>query len=342
MHIVRNVKEALSERHAYLYAPDGVGQAAIPYILGYLPELEVVTDVPKSGLVLFSWSYATQDIGWTQSTMARIIIGGKHVQLLAKYEGLPELPNVSYFTGEYIDARERIETRVQPNYSVVLKALPYIDGLPVHSGVGCSWRRCSFCIMDYSVEQFAQFDPYYVATIVNQANKHGKIARLSAEEHKIDWLVELETHLGDNAAYWCNVRASESEWARLRYLRSVFIGTEFLCDTVLSRVNKGLTAKQIMFSIEAALDAGIDVETIVILDLAENEQERAEHRENILALLHRAQRKPLKAGRLMVIGTKLIPKHNNLFALSNGQVVWRYEKGEKKYRVKRVAQGPKV
>jgi len=308
-----DIREHLG-RNPILFWPDSLPYGSIPYIIGYLHP-KIVTDIKdlnNADTILFSWSNAWQNIAWTKNINQSIIMGGKHVQLLHYYNKLPDIPNISYWL-KHIDAGENpYETRVIPDYAPLLQYHPYCDYLMVHSGEGCYWAKCTFCNLHCN-ESYQQFSAEYVAKCVVRANKHGKAGGLSCNVHTISWLEELESHLPDWSRYEAYIRPDQKGWHRLKCLRKVFIGLEYLSNSVLERVKKGVSVKQITDSILEAQSNGIDVESIVIVDLWETERERREHYQNTLDLLKSTRSAGLGAGCFNLIETRLIPRGWNAY-----------------------------
>lgn len=301
-----------------LYTPDGYWYGSIPYVVGYLNvgTGDSLNQLVAAEGILFSWTHAWQSLAWTKRTNQPVIVGGKHAQLLHKHGNLPALPNVHYWIGNVDEGENGLQTRVVPDYHLALKANPFCDWLMVHSGEGCSWGRCTFCTL-HDGEEYVQFDPQYVAQIVLLANDHGKAAGLSANMHSLEWLEEMERYLPAGRRYDAYVRGDRTDWSRLTKARRLFIGLEYLSESVLQRVRKGLTSRQIMDSIIAAQQSGVDIESIVIVDLWQTKEEQHEHYTNVLELLRHTKRAGIEAGQFALIETRLTEVGRNYYAITN-------------------------
>lgn len=323
MNLHDDVLSVLPKEDFQLFCPDGLDFGSIPYLDACLHP-KVVADsldcLDSRMTVLFSWSYSWQDIGWAKRLELPIIMGGKHVELLGIHGKLPSLPNVRYWT-QRLDAQEYPKgTHIIPNYKAFLETNRYKEWFMVHSGEGCYWRQCTFCNVDYPVP-FIEFEPEWVAKAILEANKYGKIAGLSGETHTVPWLEELESYLPEGRRYDVYARADQQGWDRLSKVHKVFIGLEYLSDTVLARVQKGLTAKQIMEAILEIQALGANVESTVIIDLWEAEDEREEHYQNTMKLLHASRRAGLHAGAFTLMETKFTPIGKNFYIIMDGEVI---------------------
>ncbi|MDD5435886.1 MAG: hypothetical protein PH343_10700 [Nitrospira sp.] len=295
MVIYGDIKQYLNG-NVVLYCPDGTWFAAIPYLLSYIrpkivKSLNVLQDI-NVGTVLFSWNFHWQKIDWVTHLQKTIIIGGPQVM---HQESLPNLPNVLWFFGDVDGHLE--ETRIIPDYSQTLADDPFTDLLGVYSGRGCPWGQCTFC--DWSKgKKYRQFNPEYVASVVMEVNKYGKVAFLSCPTHSVEWLLSMERHLPPGRRYAAYVRADDSGWSKLSKARDLFVGTEYLSESVLKRIKKGITVSQIKTSIREILSNDVNVYTNVIEDLWQTPDEREEHYRNMDELL----RMPLSivGGRLHV------------------------------------------
>ncbi len=299
--------EKVKGKKLALYCPDGVWQAAIPYILGYLGNnVRIVKDISSLNdydIIMFSWGFTWMDVSWVKRVNRQVIIGGSVVNagnILPKYD------NVEYFYGN-IDSGSFSETTIIPDYKYSLRADPYKDYLLVYSGTGCWWGKCSFCNL-HGGQIFREYPPAYVGSIVNMINEsYSKLAGLTAQSHTVRWLTELEYYIQNNRSYWAYARADDSGFEKLRKIRELYIGSEYLADSVLKRINKGINASEIIDRILQLLSMGIEVYTNIIIDLAENEDEINEHRRNLMRLLTKANELRLSGcGKLHLTSCKLI------------------------------------
>lgn len=306
-----------------LYVPDNRYNGAYPYIISYLGA-DIVKDIralEKYDICLFSWSYCWQDIGWVEKVAIPIIIGGKHAELLSIHGKLPQLGNhVKFYTDRLDKAEHPRWCKIIPDYTLTLKMNPYVEWLLVYSGDGCYWRKCTFCNVDYPYP-YCQFQPEYVAQVIKLANSYGKIAGLSGETHTVSWLRGVESYLSPENRYDVYCRADQNGWKDLKNANKIFIGLEYLSDSVLNRVKKGVTAKQIMETIIEIQSLGINVESTVIVDLWETEDEREEHYENIRQLLLETRRAGLYAGQYSLLETRLTARDKMVYYLKNGEVI---------------------
>jgi len=312
-----NVKSHIGKKPV-LYCPDGLYNGAFPYIVSYLhPRIvESLGGLDKNSTVLFSWTYSWQDIGWIKRLENKVVVGGKHAELLAFKGRLPKSSHVSWWIGRLEGEQE---PHILPNYNLILKVRPTVEWLIVYSGEGCYWRKCTFCNADYPFP-YREFNPKYVASVVRLANSYGKIGGLSGETHTIPWMEEMESYLPNGRWYDAYARADQTGWDRLKKANKIFIGLECLSDSVLSRVKKGLTARQIIDTILEIQSLGMNVESTVILDLWETEEERLEHYQNTLHLLKQARRAGLKAGTLEIKETRYTPINKNHYIIIDEEV----------------------
>jgi hypothetical protein len=307
-----------------LYCPDGLYNGAFPYIISYLnPKvIQSIKELPGSySSILFSWSYSWQDVGWLKRINLPLIVGGKHAELLAFKDNLPISNCINWWLGRLEGMGN--EPFIMPDYEFLLKERPTVEWLIVYSGEGCYWRKCTFCNVDYPFP-YKQFNPQYVAKVVSLANKYGKIGRLSGETHTVPWLEEMESYLPSGRWYDAYARADQKDWQRLKKANKIFIGLECLSDSVLRRAKKGVTAKQIMDTILEIQSLGINVESTVILDLWQHEEEREEHYQNTLKLLTATRRAGLRAGTFTLMETKYTPINKNHYIVMEDEVY--YEK----------------
>jgi len=305
-----------------LYCPDGLYNGVFPYLASYLrPQIIQTLNGLDCSSLLFSWTYSWQDIGWLQRINQPTIVGGKHAELLALYDKLPNFENVYWWLGR-LEGMEN-EPYILPNYEIILTERPTAEWLIVYSGEGCYWRKCTFCNVDYPFP-YRQFAPEYVAKVVSLANKYGKIGGLSGETHTVSWLEEMESYLPKGRWYDSYARADQKDWHRITKANKIFIGLECLSDSVLKRVKKGVTAQQIMDTIIEIQSLGMNVESIAIIDLWETEEEKEEHYQNTLKLLHATRRAGLKAGGFNLLETKYTPINKNHYVIMDGEVY--YEK----------------
>lgn len=302
--------EIMKGNDKILFCPDGLTHASIPYILGHL-NCEYTTSFKKllqskHKTILFSWSFLWQDVSWVEKLKkSHIIIGGSAVKYLSSKDELPIYDNVDYITHD-IDY-PLPETRVIPNYRYTIESSPFDSDLKVYSGYGCNWGHCTFCT--WTGGKHTQFDPKYVASIILHANRYGKLAGLSAPTHTVEWLEEVERYLpGNHRRYWCYVNAHDNEWKRIKKAKEIFIGSEYLSNSVLNRIKKGVSAEKIMSSIKEILSAGINVYSTIIEDLYENEDELHEHIENKIDLLSVTAPPRLGYGKLWLASCRLINK----------------------------------
>ncbi len=312
-----DIREYIGDSPA-LYCPDGLYNGAFPYIESYLrPRIAKTLSGLNCSSLLFSWTYSWQDVGWLQRIDQPVIVGGKHAELLAFNDKLPNFENVKWWIGR-LEGMEN-EPHIMPNYEITLTEKPTVDWLIVYSGEGCYWRKCTFCNVDYPFP-YRQFNPKYVAEVVSLANKYGKIAGLSGETHTVLWLEEMESNLPTGRWYDAYARADQEDWHRIKKANKIFIGLECLSDSVLERVDKGVTAQQIMDTILEIQALGMDVESTVILDLWEYEEEREEHYQNTLKLLQATRRAGLKAGTFTLMETKYTPVNKSHYIIMDGEV----------------------
>lgn len=293
---------------------------AFPYIASYLnPTIITRQDELKiADTILYSWTYSWQDIGWLSETANPVIVGGKHLEMLHQNHVLPELgTNIIASTGA-LDAGEHQDFNVVPDYSVTLRYNPYVSYLMVYSGDGCYWKRCTFCKIahDYPHIKYKQFDPSYVASVIRLANSYGKVAGLSCDCHTVRWLVDLESYLPNDCMYDSYCRADQEGWSRLRKVGTIFIGTDYLSESVLKRVDKGIGVEQLLSTIWEIQSLGINVETMFINDLWQQPDEREEHYQNTIRLLSTSRR--LK-GKLTIIENKFLPLWKMCYVLRNGK-----------------------
>lgn len=301
-----------------LYCPDGLYNGAFPYIASYLqPQIVKSLSGLNCSSLLFSWTYSWQDVGWLQRINQPVIVGGKHAELLAFNGKLPDLENVNWWLGR-LEGMEN-EPHILPNYEAILTERPTVEWLIVYSGEGCYWRKCTFCNVDYPFP-YKQFNPEYVAKVISLANKYGKIAGLSGETHTVSWLEEMESNLPRGRWYDAYARADQKDWHRITKANKIFIGLEYLSESVLRRVHKGVTVQQITDTILEIQALGMNVESTVILDLWENEEEREEHYQNTLNLLQATRRAGLKAGIFTLMETRYTPINKNQYIIMDGEV----------------------
>jgi len=319
---MNDIRELRGQRLA-LYCFGNRLNGAYPYIISYLnPKIETdINKLNKYDYVLFSWSYCWQDIGWVDKVKIPIIIGGKHAELLNIHDKLPRLGgHIEYWTKRLDEVESPRWCKIIPNYKITLRLNPYCEWLMVYSGDGCYWRKCTFCNVDYPYP-YTQFQPEYVAEVIKLANSYGKIAGLSGESHTVAWLRAVESYLSPNNRYDVYCRADQEGWQDLHNANKIFIGLEYLSDSVLRRVKKGVSAQQIMETILEIQSLGINVESTVIIDLWETEDEREEHYGNIRKLLLETRRAGLYSGQFSLLETRLTAKDKMLYYLKNGEVI---------------------
>jgi hypothetical protein len=318
----RDILAVLPSGNYQLFCPDGLDFGSVPYLKAHL-QPKIVTslnDIVPSQTILFSWSYSWQDIGWFNKVPNPIVVGGKHAELLAIHNKLPYFPHVKYWT-QRLDAIEwPLGTHIIPDYESFMPVNRYKEWLMVHSGEGCYWRQCTFCNVDYPVP-YIEFEPDWVAKAILEANKYGKIAGLSGETHTVPWLEELESYLPEGRRYDTYTRADQNGWNRLSKAHKIFIGLEYLSDSVLQRVRKGVTAKQIIETICEIQALGISVESTVIIDLWQTADEREEHHQNTMNLLRRTRRAGLRAGTFTLMETQYTPINKNHYIIMDGEVI---------------------
>lgn len=305
----KNIKERISDVSCIFFCPDGYSQTALSYVPIYLdvPTARSEKDLYNADLVLFSWAFSWQDLSWVSRVGKPVIIGGSYVNA-SQRDALPVLDNVEYFYGD-VDSEDCQETRIMPDFRRTLEEDPYQDFLKVYSGMGCPWAKCTFCIL-HGNQRFKQFSPQYVASVVSTVARLGKLSGLSAQVHTVDWLCDLEKAIPENGRlYWSYVRAGDQGWHRLRKMRDAYIGSEYLSDSVLQRVRKGVSVTQIISDIETILAAGINVYTNIIEDLWQTPEEQEEHYNNLSRLLRRTTyERKLGSGALHMQRTCLVPK----------------------------------
>lgn len=315
-----DIREHIGTKPA-LYCPDGFN-GAIPYIVSYLkPQIiQSIEGLNYPSSILFSWTYSRQDVGWIKRVNCPVIVGGKQVELLAFNRLLPNFENVNWWLGRLEGMG--IEPYIIPNYECLLAKKPTPEWLFVYSGDGCYWRKCTFCNVEY-LPPYKQFNPKYVAKVVSLANKYGKIGHLSAQSHTVSWLEEMEENLPAGRWYGAFARADQYNWNRLKKANIIFIGLEYLSDSVLKRVNKGVTVQQIIDTIVEIQSLGINVASTTILDLWQHEEEREEHYQNTLRLIQATRRRCVgsKAGNFILEETKYIPVSENLHIVMDGEVI---------------------
>ena len=320
----------LRKERTVLYCPDGMKHGSIPYVVAYLKPRIVysIKDIQPNEIVLFSWSYCYQDIGWIFDINNPIIIGGKHIETLYQAGISLELPRTSFWL-KRIDIHENSHsTTIVPDFKTWVEYDPFVEWCMVYSGEGCYWGKCTFCNVNYDVP-YVQFEPSIVAKAIIEANKYGKIAGLSGEAHTVKWLIELESYLPSGSSYDVYCRADQADWKNLKKCHQIFIGLEYLSNSVLRRIKKGVTAERIMDTITEIQSCGIDVESVIIIDLFENEDEIYEHSTNVIKLLKQTKRAGYKAGRFSLIETVYSPPERNLYILKNGEVIYGNELRDK-------------
>lgn len=316
-----DIREYIGAKTAF-YSPDGLHSGAPPYVASYLKP-QIVKSIKglahSTSSVLFAWSESRQDMGWVKRVEPPVIIGGKHAELLAFNGLLPNFENVNWWLSR-LEGME--EPHIMPNYEIVLAERPTVGWLVVYSGDGCYWKKCTFCNNEY-LPPYKEFNPQYVAKVVSSVNKYGKIALLSGNSHTVPWLEEMESNLPKGCWYDVAARADEKNWHHLKKVNSVFIGLEYLSDSVLKRINKGETVQQIMDTIIEIQALGINVESMVILDLWKHEDEREEHYQNTLKLIQATRRRHIepKAGSFVLRETKYIPTSDCIFYVMDGKKI---------------------
>lgn len=305
------------EQNTILYCPS-FSIASIPYIKAYFRNIPITSDINECknySTILFSWAFFWEDLSWIHKlNNKKIIIGGRAVKCLAIKNKLSFFQNVEYFPFD-IDYPEYKETRIVPDYSTILKNDPNIDYLQVYSGNGCPWNKCTFCNWGEGISKYVQFSPEYIANIINHVSRYGKISELSCPVHKVDWLRELESFLPSGKFYYAYVSAKDRNWDKLKKARVLFVGSEYLSNKVLKRIQKEANVREIIDSICSILSSGIEVVTNIIEDLTENPKEILEHTENKKKLLKEAQKRG--RAKLWLMSGMLAKKEH--YSINNGQ-----------------------
>jgi len=283
-----DVMEKVLNKNRIIYVPNvEIYHTAIPYLISLFNAslTRNLTNVDKNkDIILYNFTFPWQSFEWINilKKEQEIIIGG--IGTILFKEKLPKKDNVYIYTKKL----PIIEHKIIPDYKAIIDYNPFIEFLMVYSGDGCHWSKCKFCY--YRNNERIEENTKYVSECILSVNRSNKLAGLSCPCHSLEWLLELEKKLpkDDSRRYWAYVRATDG-LDLLKHSLDLYIGSEYLSDSVLNRINKGLSSDLIMSTILKVLKSGTNVWTNIIEDLYNTDDELKEHHRNKLVLLEKAR-----------------------------------------------------
>lgn len=181
-------------------------------------------------------------------------------------------------------------------------SLPFIPVLPLEFSRGCWWNRCAFCNLNL------QWHGY---RFKNHARMLAELVHLEKRHQCLDFaftdnalpLREAERFFLDMAArgrdisFFAEIRALKklATWQVYRRggLRSVQVGIEALSDSLLERMDKGVTVMENVAAMKFAQAAGMELDGNLILEFPGSTEE--EVRETLAVLEFVLPFRPLKA-----------------------------------------------
>jgi coproporphyrinogen III oxidase-like Fe-S oxidoreductase len=190
-----------------------------------------------------------------------------------------------------------------PNYSFPLYRPPAeADNIIIQATYGCSYNGCSFCSMYKSKKYVARTPDEVRAEIDTLAGRYPDARRVFLAdgdalslptEHLLELLQYLKRafpKLGRLSSYANAQNLLEKSETELRSLKEagltlIYYGIESGSDTVLEKINKGVTSGQIVDSLNKAHKAGMKISATVILGIG-GEEHTHEHIRDTVAVVN--------------------------------------------------------
>ncbi len=181
-------------------------------------------------------------------------------------------------------------------------SLPFIPVLPLEFSRGCWWNRCAFCNLNLQWHRY-RFKNHarMLAELVHMLQRH-QCLDFTFTDNALP-LREAERFFLDMAAFardihfFAEIRALKrlGTWQTFRNggLRSVQVGIEALSDSLLTRMNKGVSVMENVAAMKFAQAAGMDLDGNLILEFPGSTEE--EVRETLAVLAMVLPYRPLKA-----------------------------------------------
>jgi ribosomal peptide maturation radical SAM protein 1 len=153
--------------------------------------------------------------------------------------------------------------------------LNFIPALPVEFSRGCWWNRCAFCNLNLQWSGFRRKSSERMLREVEQLRQKYRCLDFSftdnslppAEADRFFAAIAKQRH---DLSFFGEIRTLRQPEIFARYrrggLRSVQIGIEAFADSLLAKMNKGVTVMDNVAAMKYCLDAGIQLDGNLILE----------------------------------------------------------------------------
>ena len=165
-----------------------------------------------------------------------------------------------------------------------LSGLNFIPTLPVEFSRGCWWNRCAFCNLNLQWHGFRRKSSERMDREVQALRQRYRCLDFCFTDNSLppaeaDRFFAETARQGLDLSFFGEIRALPDPQAYTRYrrggLRAAQVGIEALADSLLAKMNKGVTVMENIAAMKYCLEAGILLDGNLILEFPSSTAEEA-------------------------------------------------------------------